>query len=168
MPSVAQARSLTDPLLQFLWEILIPKVPGAVGNAAYNLSLRARQASIPGMSVEKTLTFFKGHPIQRLGRRMYPHTITFLLEEGLDLTVLNALVAWFNNYRNEETGKGSGESAAKVDGFVRLLNIQDTVIAKIHMHGFVVESLPDTTLTYAGGAPVDLSVVFGYDYWTLE
>lgn len=166
--NIAQVRALTTPAKQYLWEFIIPLVPAAAGAASENLAFRARSTVWPGRQITKAISHFKGHRIGHPGKNQFPMTMPVTFEEGMDASVLQAIIGWFNAWLNEKDGSSQGESAVKVDAIIRLLNHSQAVIAQGHMFGFYVENMSDNPLAYESEGLLNTPVQFGYDYWDLE
>lgn len=169
MPSIDQVRNLSAGARLNLWEVLIPRIPAATDNTVVqDVTLRARNAQFPGMTIESVMSYFKGHPIPHPARRDYTRPLRYRFEEGLNLSIMNAMTAWFNVFRDEETGLGEGEEAFKVDIFVRLLDDSDNVIGQAHLHNAYPEEMSPLDLDYASIDLLHLDVAFNYSHWTFE
>lgn len=166
--NIAQVRALATPAKQYLWEFIIPQVPAAAGATAQALTFRARVTAWPGRQVGKQMRFFKGHRTAHPTKNLFPMALPVTFEEGMDGVVVNTMRNWFNAWLSEKDGSSQGESAVKVDAFIRLLNHQDEVVLQGHIYGFFVENMPDSPLSYEADAFFQPQVTFGYDYWDLE
>lgn len=164
--SITQVRALSGTLKQYLWELVIPRVPGANGQAQGTaLSLRARNVQIPGYSIQKIFTHFKGHRIPRPSKPLFPTTLEVTFEEGLTIEVLKALAQWRDAWLNEETGVGSSESAIQVDSFLNILNHAEQIVATFTLKKLWPETVPDVAVAYESEAAVSPTVTFCYDRW---
>ncbi len=166
--NIAQVRALTTPAKQYLWEFIIPQVPGSGGAVPQALSFRARVSAWPGRGVGTAISNFKGHKIKHPTRNNFPQTMPATFEEGMDGVVLQMVRNWFNAWLNERDGSSQGENAVKVDAIIRILNHSDQVVLQGHMYGFFIENMPDVGLDYSADALLQIPVTFGYDYWDLE
>lgn len=166
--NIAQVRALATPAKDYLWEFIIPQVPAAAGAASPTLTFRARVSAWPGRQVGKQMDHFKGHRIGHPTKNMFPMQLPVTFQEGMDGVIISTLYNWFQAWLNEKDGSSQGESAVKVDAFVRILNHSQQVVLQGHMFGFFVENMPDAALSYESENLLRIPTTFGYDYWTLE
>lgn len=162
---IDQVRALSGSLKQYLWELVIPSVPGAADAAGNALSLRCRNVQIPGFTIAKVFSHFKGHRIPRPSKPTFPTTLEVTFEEGLDLAVINAMAAWRAAWLNEETGVGSSESAIQVDCFLNILDHGNNIVGTFTLKKMWPEVVPDIANAYESEALVTPSVTFCYDRW---
>jgi len=166
--TIAQVRALSAPAKVYLWELVVPEVPGSGVDSARNLTLRSRTAVIPGITNLTAKSHFKGHPIKHPSRRDFPGTMAFRFEEGMDISIQNAINGWNQLWQNDQSGVGEGEAEFLVDVFLRQLNHNKQVIASYKVFQFFPEIVPDVALNYEGSELVHYDVTFGYSYWVLE
>jgi hypothetical protein len=162
---IAQVRSLSGSLKQYLWELVIPRVPGGSDVAGNALSLRCRNVQIPGYQIQKVFSHFKGHRIPRPSKPIFPTTLEVVFEEGLDLSIISALSAWRTAWLNEETGVGSSESEIQVDSFLNIVDHADEIVGTFTLKKMWPENVPDIAATYESEALVQPTVTFCYDRW---
>lgn len=167
--TIAQVRALSAPAKVYLWELVVPEVPGSGGDAARNLSLRSRNAVIPGITNLTAKSYFKGQIVKKHPtRREFPGTMVFKFEEGLDASIANAINGWNQLWLNDQTGVGEGQAAFLVNVFLRQLDHSKNVIASYKVFDFFPEIVPEVALAYEGSELVQYDVTFGYSYWILE
>ncbi len=165
---LAQVRSIAAPAKEFLWELVIPQVPGAAADASLALTLRARTAVIPGEGTASVTSWFKGVPTKHPSQKTFPGILPMRFEEGLDATVLSTIKAWNKAWIDAGTGDGEGEAAVKTDALLRVLDHSDEIVTTIHLYGVYPETVPDASLSYESSNLLHIDVNFSYDYWDLE
>ena len=166
--NIGQVRALGTPAKQYLWEFVVPAIPGAVGAAAQSFSFRARSSAWPGRAITKSITHFKGHEILHPGKNKFPHIFPVTFEEGMNGIVVASLVNWFNLWLNEKDGSSVGEKAVKVDAMIRLLDHQQQVVLEGHIFGFFLEDLTEVPLAYEADGLLQIPAKFSYDFWDLD
>ncbi len=165
---IAQVRALTAPAKEFLWELVVPRVPEAAADASLTLTLRARATALPGESNESVVSRFKGVPIKHPSLKNFPGTIPMRFEEGLDAIVMTTIKNWNKAWIDARTGVGLGEDAFKTDALLRVLDHADEVVTTVHLYGVYPEVVPDIPLAYDSAALLNIEVTFSYDYWDFE
>jgi hypothetical protein len=166
--NVGQARSVSSPALQYLWEVIVPSIPEAVPDAPRELSFRARTSNLPGRRVTATPSYFMGHAIIHPTRSEFDHTLEVMYEEGLNGIITQTLNSWFDVWRDEVAGSGGGESAFRTDVFMRLLDHSNDVVLQYHLWEAFMQDMVKTPVSYAETGLVQRQTVIGYSYWTLE
>jgi hypothetical protein len=167
--TIAQVRALSAPAKVYLWELVVPEVPGSGADQARNLTLRARNAVIPGITNMTAKSFFKGQVVKKHpSRREFPGTMVLRFEEGIDASIVTILNGWNQLWLNDQEGTGEGQDEFLVNVFLRQLDHNKNVIASYKVFDFFPEIVPDVALNYEGSELVHFEVTFGYSYWILE
>lgn len=168
LTTLADVRGISAPAKVYLWEMVIPQIPGAVAAASRELTLRARDAVIPGFTTMTQKSYFKGAPLKHPSRRDFPGTFALKLEESVNADVMRIIDAWNQLWHNDDTGEGQGESGFLVPAFLRQLDHAKQVVVSFKFRDVFPESKVDTPLSYAGQELLNYDLVFGYSSWVLE
>jgi hypothetical protein len=166
--SVTSVRALTAPAKLWLWEFIIPQVPAATGDAAEDLTFRARSAVLPGRAMTQAISHYQGVEIVHPGKNKFSHSFPVKFEEGLNGRIAGILSAWFEANLSEINGSGLGEPSVKTDAFMRMLNHSREVVLQYHLYDFFVLNWPDLPAGYDSEALVNFEATFAYSYWLLE
>ena len=166
--NIAQVRALATPAKSYLWEFILPSVPGAAGAVPDAMTFRARATSWPARGVTTADSNFKGHTIKHPSKNNFTRTLQVTFEEGMNGVVIKAIRDWLNLWLDERDGSGNDESEVVVDAFVRLLNHSNEVVLQGHIYGLFVENMPDVPLDYASNEILKVPVTFGFSYWDLD
>lgn len=167
--TIAQVRALSAPAKVYLWELVVPEVPGSGADSARNLTLRARNAVIPGITNMTAKSFFKGQVVKKHpSRREFTGTMVFRFEEGIDNSIADILNNWNQLWLNDQEGTGEGQDEFLVNCFLRQLDHNKQVISSRKVFDVFPEIVPDVALNYEGAELLHYEVTFGYSYWILE
>ena len=156
--------NLTNPARTYLWEVLIPTVPG--GGDADAVLLRAQSTNKPGKSVGAIHVPYKQSAgIQYHGKLSYTHTWDVTFIEGEDKKIFEAINAWMQKVVHDATNVGDGDAAIKSDIYLNLLTTTGEIYQSIKMIGCFPQEVGDVAMAYDDEATVMYPVTFAYDRW---
>jgi hypothetical protein len=162
---VSQVRALSSSLMQYLWELIFPALPSAVGDVGEALSLRTRRFNLPGFEIQKVFSHFKGHRIPHPSKPQFSSEMTVGLEEGTDVVVLSSMRAWREVWLNEETGVGGLESDLKITLRANLLDNEKKIVKSIDIYDVFPQSVPGTALAFESPELVVPEITLAYSWW---
>ena len=156
--------NLSNPARTYMWEVLIPQMPG--GGSSEDLELRGASASIPGRSVGAISIPFKGTAGMKVpGKNKMDQTWKVTFREATDSKVFDALNAWQEYILSAKTGTGSLDPAVKTTLYLNLLNLEGETWSQIKLHGCYVEAIDAVDLSYEDEGVVVFGCTFSYDRW---
>ena len=186
MISISKARTLENPLKSYEWEFYIPNPPVYISRESLAASLmslplaasvltfplRARQAMIPGFSIETFKTHWGAFSFGHASKKSYGENEVFLrFEEGSDklaMPIAMVFYLWSNMIFNETTDEGVPEEALMSDIFVRTLLPTGNPLYAMHFYYAFPSRVVDTVVDYSSPEIVNIDVMFRYDYWRME
>jgi len=168
-------KGLPDPQRDFLWEVTILNFD--LGDSSpEDLTLRAKNISIPGRSNEPIETYFYGHKQKFSGRSAFSNQISIQFEETEDQKILRTFYHWFQKINNTDplqpfatlsTTLTKRQYAKRM--FLTMYKYNgEEVRNKIEFVNVFPESIADVALDMTSNAAVKYDVQFSYDYWTLQ
>lgn len=159
--SLNDIRSLSDPLMSYNWDFVIPNMPG--GGDSRSLTFKAQSTSIPGVQLEPVIVGLHGIEVTYAGRQMFSHTLDVTFLETRDIGTRTAIRNWMELARNQEAN--SGDYKANYSTEVQMILYDDTgaEVRKIRMFGVYPSSLQDVAVDGSQGAIVQVAITFSYD-----
>lgn len=154
-------KSMGDPLRPYNFDLIIPNIPGGGDGNAMRIHLV--NTSIPGFSSEVFSTKHHGFEIKHVGRGTFPRTLPVTYVEDSNLTILNSLRRWHRFQWEPNTGIQVPQALYKTDGFLKLLDSDKSTKATYKLVGMFIQSVPDTAMGQSDSGPVNISVTFSYD-----
>lgn len=158
--------NLTDPLRTYLWEMMIPNVPG--GGDVDAVRLRCVSSAIPNVASEEIVVDWRAMRFRIAGKLNYSHTITMTFLESADRKILDAFYNWRKLVTNPETGAGVAPSEYKTDIYISLLNTKGEEVVKIKLMGCYPQEMGEIALDMATNEIIRPTVTFSYDRWVFE
>ena len=159
--------ALTDPLLQFNYDLFIPVVPGVADYNARNFKTRIMTTASPGRQIEPVEVALHGVTKETAGRSQYARTLPFELLETRDMQARNVLREW-HRYTRDDASVGAFESEYATT--VELFQYNDK--GEEVMHTFLekawLESFDDSSLDGSSSATVNVSATLKYFVWRDE
>ena len=160
--SFAQVNSISDPLDQSSFELLIGNVP--IAGETLDLTIKTQTASIPGMSTEVFETMLHGHVIKVRGRKVYPRTLSTTMIEDSVFGTTNKIRQWSEFIAGSESGNSQGFRADyAVDAQLIVYNTKGDPISRTIFENFFPQEISDTQLDGSSSAVVSVSVTWSYD-----
>ena len=157
--------NLTNPARTYLWEMIIPAIPGA-GGQAEDLLIRCQSTSLPGRSVGVIPVPYKQSAgIQFHGKLTYSHSWTCTFIEGEDHKVHDAIHAWNNFIVDDLDNVGQGDTMIKSDIYLNLLTTKGEDYREVRLIGCFPMEVADVDMSYDDENVVKFSVTFSYDKW---
>jgi hypothetical protein len=154
--------NLTNPQRVYLWELIIPQVPG--GGDSGTLTIRAQSTSIPAESIEEIKIPFKQTAgVKYAGKAAFPQTWSVTFIEGEDRAISMALKAWKRKVVDARTGLGAGDESYKGNMFLNLLSTKGLITRTIKMEGCYVQDIAEVALDMAATDAVRQAATFSYD-----
>lgn len=158
--------NLSNPARTYMWEVLIPQIPGGDGANSEDLELRGFSAAIPGRSVGVIKIPFKGTAGMKVpGKVTMSQTWTVQFREAMDAKVFDALHGWQQFILNAKTGVGNLDALVKTTLYLNMLNLEGATWMTIKLLGAYIENMADVPLSYADEGVVVFSCTFSYDRW---
>jgi hypothetical protein len=157
----ALQNEIYNPARTYLWEIVIPSP--LEGNTR-SLLIRAQSTSMPERSFGGILVPFKQTGgVKFVGKIAYPHSwdVTFL--EGEDRAMLLTFYDWMNDIIHDRYFVGTADY--KIDIYLHLLNMDETVAERIRLIGCYPERMSDVNLAQESEDAIMVTVTFSYDRW---
>lgn len=143
--SINRIREVTSPARGYLFDVILPTIPGAVPPRV--MATRVVSADIPEFGTETMEVHFMGHKKKIPGVTTFDGTWAVTLNEDLLGNVYNYLMKWKELYCDLVAGRiSSDEAEYKRDVPVRLLDGKGGVIHEYLLHGVYPESVGKGTL----------------------
>lgn len=158
--SLADVRSLPDPLLTYNWDIIFPVIPGS--GDTRSLTFKALSTSIPGKMLEQVPANLGPAELRYAGRENNSHAWQCTIHETRDTGTRDVLRRWQSIIRNNRLNTGSYKSVYSVPVELVLYDDVPQAVRRIVLLGAWPETLDDSQLDRASGA-VQVSVTFSYD-----
>lgn len=159
--SLAQIRSLPDPLASWNFDLIITGLP--VGDTQA-LTLKCRTSMLPGLSAEDVTVQLHGHDLKYLGRPMWEHTLQVTYLETRDLTTRDTIRSWIEFARNARNNTGAYKADYEAVGDLVLYDDRANAIRTIRHYGFYPQLMDSPTLDGGNSAPVEFNITFFYDF----
>ena len=177
MPSLtleSRCRHLSDPQRNFLWDVTILNFDYADGGSE-DLTLRAKNISIPGRSVESIETWFYGIKQKFAGRSAFSNQISIQFEETEDQRMLKSFYSWFQQIHNIDPmdNLGTLSSALSKKNYAKMMYLTmykyngEECDKKIEFTNVYPESIGDVSLDYSDNSLIKFDCTLNYDIWKL-
>jgi hypothetical protein len=148
----------------YLWELLIPRLPG--GGDITALETRCQSIQLPGRSLSKIHIDYKQSPgFNVAGKLRYPQTWTLTFVEAADSKVFKAIYNWKQLGVNDFTNIGMGDAAFKADLVLNLMSVANVDYNRIKVVGCFPQEIANVDLNYEGEGAIIFNVTFSYDRW---
>jgi len=155
---------LTNPARAYLWDIVIPNIPG--GGDAESLEIRAFSTSIPGRGLGGIKLAYKGGPGMKVpGKITMSQSWPVVIREGTDKKVFEALNSWQETISGVKTGIGTLDPLLKANLYLKCLDPPGSTWLKIQMVGCYPEDVAEVPLSQDTEDVIMFSCTFSYDYW---
>lgn len=161
--SLADARSLPDPLLTYNWDIIVPIMPGTSNTRSF--TFKALSTSIPGKMLEQVPVNLGPAELRYAGRENNSHSWACTIHETRDVGTRDMLRRWQSLARNNIANTGTYKAIYAVTADLVLYDDIPSEVRRITMLGLWPETIDDSQLDRASGA-VQVSVTFSYDDFT--
>lgn len=154
--------NLTNPQMNYLWEIVIPTPIG--DGEMETFQLRAQSAQVPSREQGQIVIPFKQTAgIAIPGKLSYTHKWDCSFIEGEDKKVYEAIYSWLQEIVDVNTGTGAGDSSVKTDIYLTQLARGGEITLKLKLKGCYVFSLGQISLNYADEGYVTYPITFSFD-----
>lgn len=158
--SLADVRSLPDPLFTYNWDIVIPNMPGTSNSRSF--TFKAMSTSIPGKLLEQTPVNLGPAELRYAGRENNSHAWACTIHETRDVGSRDMLRRWQSLARNNRANTGTYKEIYATTADLILYDDIPLEVRRIKMYGLWPETIDDSTLDRASAA-VTIQVTFSYD-----
>ena len=158
------------------WQIRISKPSGVLGTDwTSDLLLKAKTASIPGVTINNIESMFMGMKQNYAGNATLEHTLSVEFEEFEDQKVHGYLHAWVNTiFDSQSVQDGGGGSVANKSDYATTIELQlyssdrKKLPKKITFHNAWIQNVAQVDLSYGDAGAVKFSTTFQWDYYTVD
>lgn len=162
--SLADVRSVGDPLLSFNWDLVLPRFPGVSDGRSF--TFKCQTAVIPGMLLEQVPVALHGIELRFAGRKNFSHSFPVTILETHDTDTRNMFVAWSELARSWVLNTGSSKDVYAVPAQLLLYDDTPSIRRTITLFGLWPETVDDAQLDGQASAVVTYNVTFSYDHAT--
>ncbi len=156
-------RALSDPLMQYNWDLIIPVIPGVSGTER-SIVVQSLTTSLPGMTLADVDVIIKGMQIRYAGQRQFAHDLECTYHETRQLIIRDTFLGWIKYARSVDGLTGKYKSAYATTANLILYDDTGAEIRNVPFVGFYPKVVADTGLDGTqAGASVQVSVTFSYD-----
>jgi hypothetical protein len=160
--SLQDIRSLADPLQQFNWDLVIPRMPGTGDSREF--TFKAMTTSIPGMLLEQVPVNLHGMELRYAGRKNYSHALPVTILETSDISTRDMFVSWSELARSWLANTGSPKSIYGTNIILKLYDDTPAERKVITLVGAWPETVDDAALDGQASGIVTYSITFSYDF----
>lgn len=158
--SLADVRSLPDPLFTYSWDVIFPIMPGS--GDTRDLTYKAISTSIPGKMLEQVPVNLGPAELRYAGRENNSHSWQCTLHETRDTGTRDKLRRWQSIARNNRLNTGTYKSVYSTSIQLVLYDDIPQQVRTITLLGAWPETFDDSALDRASAA-VTVAVTFSYD-----
>lgn len=162
--SLADVRSLGDPLLSFNWDLILPRIPGYNDNREF--TFKCQTAVIPGVLLEQVPVALHGVELRFIGRKNYSHSFPVTILETHDASTRAMFVAWSELARSWVLNTGTPKDVYAVPGQLVLYDDTPKIVRSITIFGMWPENIDDAALDGQSSGIVTYNITFSYDHVT--
>lgn len=161
-PSLQDVRGLTDPLLSYNWNLIIPSIPG--GGSSKGLSIRCMNTPLPGMSVDYIPVALHGVVVTYAGMQQWSHQLQVTYLEDRSMATRNTIKGWLETARNTKQNAGTEKATYATNAKLELMDDIPNVIKTVNLVGVYPLDLGDGQLDGGRSDIVPIPVRFAFDY----
>ncbi len=157
-----QVAGLADAMPTDNYEIIFGTIPG--GGDSRELTLRAQQVVIPGMSNEVLAVTLHSFDFVFSGKNTFPKTLTIGFVEGSkNMPVMKAIERWQQMVRGTKSGTSAGYSREyTVDAELNVYDSPGNLVKTCKLIRMMPQDRPDIQLDSTSTQAMLQTITFGY------
>lgn len=160
-------RRASDPQRTYSWEVAIL---GPATGGLPDLTLYARNVSIPSTSVEQFSIPFKAGNVYFSGRDSSGHTVNLTFWDDEAQTIRNYFENWINTQMlNQTSGGHAPKPAAVAEVVITLFDTEgQTPTGRIRLTNAFPTEIGDISLDYNNSEALEISITMSWDEKIIE
>lgn len=158
---IEEIEALIDPMIQFDFEMVIPRMPGAIGYNPKEFQARIMTTSKPGREIEANTEELHGMTFESAGRTQYSRKLNFEVLELRDANSTRWLNEWHRFIRDDSSG-GAFKSEYMITVDLQHYNSKRILIETIRLHKCWLSAYEDAAVDGSSSASVTRSGTLTY------
>ena len=164
--TINDLRSLSDPLLPFMFDVQIAEMKGDSGVGSEEFNFRCMSTSKPGMTIDPIEVQLHGHTLRYSGGIAYDGSWTTEVQEGLNANVRDRLYKWMRYMHNPETSLMRNKVDYQTTALVlQYDNDPNNIVETTQLIGVWPSAIESIALSGSDKSAMMLSITWTYDYW---